>query len=71
MLGAILGSLGIAKLNEFFDFVAGAYTRLFQFVAVPTIALAVTTTLASLGARKDTGRIFLPPGSPIAIKNHR
>ena len=59
VLGAILGSLGLAKLNEFFDFVAGAYTRLFQFVAVPTIALAVTTTLASLGARKDTGRIFL------------
>ncbi len=59
VLGAVLGSLGIARLNEFFDFVAGAYTRLFQFVAVPTIALAVTTTLASLGARKDTGRIFL------------
>ena len=59
VIGAILGSLGNAKLNEFFDFVAGAYTRLFQFVAVPTIALAVTTTLASLGARRDTGRIFL------------
>ena len=28
-------------------------------MAVPTIALAVTTTLALLGARKNTGRIFL------------
>ena len=59
VLGAILGWLGIDWLNRFFDFVASAYTRLFQFIAVPTIALAITTTLASLGAKKDTGRIFL------------
>ncbi len=58
-VGAVLGSLGIARLDHFLDFVASAYTRLFQFVAVPTIALAVTTTLASLGAKKNTGRIFL------------
>ena len=57
-LGAGLGWLGIAPLNEFFDFVATVFTRLFQFIAVPTIALAVITTLASLGARKNTGRIF-------------
>ena len=59
MLGSILGTLGIDWLNEFFNFTASVYTRLFQFVAVPTIALAVTTTLAQLGARKNTGRIFL------------
>ena len=41
-----------------FDFVATVFTRLFQFIAVPTIALAVITTLAALGAKKDTGRIF-------------
>ncbi len=59
VLGGILGTLGCAWLNEFFNFIASVYTRLFQFVAVPTIALAVTTTLALLGARKNTGRIFL------------
>ena len=59
VLGGILGALGIGWLNDFFNFIASAYTRLFQFVAVPTIALAVTTTLALLGARKNTGRIFL------------
>ncbi|MBQ6102189.1 MAG: dicarboxylate/amino acid:cation symporter [Kiritimatiellae bacterium] len=59
VLGAVLGSLGIARLDDFFNFLASAYTRLFQFVAVPTIALAVATTLASLGAKKSTGKLFL------------
>jgi len=56
--GGVLGALGIAPLNEFFGFVASVFTRLFQFIAVPTIALAVITTLSALGAKKDTGRIF-------------
>lgn len=59
ILGAILGALNISALNDFFNFIAGIYTRLFKFVAVPTIALAVTTTLALLGAKKNTGRIFM------------
>lgn len=59
VIGGVLGSLGIAGLNNFFNFVATAFTRLFQFVAVPTIALTIATTLAELGARKNTGRIFL------------
>ncbi|MBQ9727034.1 MAG: dicarboxylate/amino acid:cation symporter [Kiritimatiellae bacterium] len=59
VLGAVLGSLGLAKLDGFFNFVASAYTRLFKFIAVPTIALAVATTLASLGAKRSTGRLFL------------
>jgi Na+/H+-dicarboxylate symporter len=59
ILGAILGACGIARLNTFFDFIAAIYTRLFKFAAVPTIALAITTTLASLGARRNAGRIFL------------
>ena len=59
VVGAVLGSLGLARLDGFFNFVASAYTRLFQFVAVPTIALAVATTLASLGAKKSTGKLFL------------
>ena len=56
--GAVLGAMGSHALNEFFSFVATVFTRLFQFIAVPTIALTVITTLASLGAKKDTGRIF-------------
>ncbi len=59
VLGAVLGSLGIERLDAFFNFLASAYTRLFQFIAVPTIALAVMTTLASLGAKKSTGKLFL------------
>ena len=59
ILGAVLGALNIAALNDFFNFIAGIYTRLFKFLAVPTIALAVTTTLALLGAKKNTGRIFM------------
>lgn len=39
VLGGVLGTLGLAWLNNFFDFIATVYTRLFQFVAVPTIAL--------------------------------
>ena len=59
ILGCILGLLGVNWLNEFCDFIAKVYTKLFQFVAVPTIALAVTTTLAMLGTKKNTGKIFL------------
>ncbi len=47
IVGAVLGWLGIGWLNGLLGFIATAYTRLFQFVAVPTIALAVITTLQS------------------------
>ena len=58
ILGAILGALGIEVLNGMTNFVATVYTRLFQLLAVPTIALAVVTTLSSLGNQADTGKIF-------------
>ncbi len=58
IIGLIFGWMNIAALNGLFDFIATVFTRLFQFIAVPTIALAVITTLSKLGARKDTGRIF-------------
>ena len=58
VVGAILGYMGIKPLNELFNFIATVYTRLFQFIAVPTIALAVITTLAALGSKKETGQIF-------------
>lgn len=58
ILGGILGYLGIKPLNDLFDFIATIFTRLFQFIAVPTIALAVITTLSALGGKKETGKIF-------------
>lgn len=58
ILGAILGALGIEVLNGMMNFVATVHTRLFQLLAVPTIALAVITTLSSLGNQADTGKIF-------------
>lgn len=57
-IGAVLGMFGIGWLNGLMNFIATVYTRLFQLLAVPTIALAVTTTLASLGNQADTGKIF-------------
>ena len=57
VVGAVLGVLGIAWLNDVMDFVATVYTRLFQLLAVPTIVLAVTTTFATFGS-KGSGRIF-------------
>ena len=59
ILGSLLGTLGCEWLNNFFNFIATVYTRLFKFIAVPTIALAIMTTLALLGAKKNTGRIFI------------
>lgn len=58
VLGAVLGVLEIEWLNALFNFIASSFTRLFQFVAVPTIALAVITTLASLGTKNNAGKIF-------------
>ena len=56
-MGAILGLLGIAWLDDVMNFVATVYTRLFQLLAVPTIVLAVITTFATFGS-KGSGRIF-------------
>lgn len=57
VVGAILGILGLDWLNATANFVATVYTRLFQLLAVPTIVLAVITTLATFGS-KGSGRIF-------------
>ena len=57
ILGALLGLLGIAWLDELMNFVATIYTRLFQLLAVPTIVLAVITTFATFGSQ-GSGRIF-------------
>ena len=57
VIGALFGLVGINWIDETATFLANIYTRLFQLVAVPTIVLAVTTTLATLSS-KGTGRIF-------------
>ena len=58
ILGGVLGSLGVSWINESCDFVALIYTRLFKFISMPTIALAIMTTLATLGDHKNSGKIF-------------
>ncbi len=58
IIGAILGLLQIGWIGDVADFVATIYVRLFQLLAVPTIVLAVTMTLASLGKGQEAGRIF-------------
>ena len=56
VVGVVLGLLEIGWLDGVMNFVATVYTRLFQLLAVPTIVLAVATTLASLGS--GSGRLF-------------
>ena len=58
IIGSVIGTLGISWLNTSCDFVAAIYTRLFKFISMPTIALAILTTLATLGDHKNSGRIF-------------
>jgi len=61
VLGAVLGTIsvkcGLKPMDEFMDFIASAYTRCFQFVAVPTVALAVLTALGGLG-KGNSGGVF-------------
>ena len=59
VVGAILGLLNVGWIDAAMNFIATVYTRLFQLLAVPTIALAVATTLASFGKQKGTRRIFI------------
>lgn len=58
IVGAILGLLQNSGIDNTANFIAAVYVRLFQLLAVPTIVLAVTTTLATLGSGPDAGRIF-------------
>lgn len=57
LLGAILGLLHLESIDTVAAFVSLVYTRLFQLLSVPTIMLAVITTLATFGS-KSSGRIF-------------
>lgn len=57
-MGVVLGLLKVPAIDSGAGVIAGIYTRLFQLLAVPTIALAVITTLASFGRDRATARIF-------------
>ncbi|MBP5506247.1 MAG: cation:dicarboxylase symporter family transporter, partial [Prevotella sp.] len=57
IVGTILGLFVISWLNQLMTFIATVYTRLFLLLAVPTIVLAIITTLTSFGA-KGYGKIF-------------
>lgn len=57
-IGTILGLLHLDAIDAAADFIATVYARLFRLLAVPTIALAIASTLSTFGTEKDTGRIF-------------
>ncbi len=59
VIGFVIGLLDIQIINTVMNFIAKIYTRLFQLLAVPTIAVAVFATLTMLGNEKNTGRIFI------------
>ena len=58
VLGTVAGLLHVAPIDRVCGFIATVYTRLFQFLAVPTVALAIMTTLISFGRQNSTRRIF-------------
>ena len=58
VIGALFGWLSLDWLNATLDFIATVYTRLFQFLAVPTLVLTIATTLASITKGQDIGRVF-------------
>ena len=57
-VGVGVGLMNIPGVNVAMNFIATVFTRLFRLLAVPTIILAVVTTLASLGNGKEIGRMF-------------
>ena len=58
VLGAALGFIENVGFVSAMDFIALVFTRLFKFVAIPVIALALITTLARLGKGSSSGAIF-------------
>lgn len=58
ILGVIFGYMGVPAITDLMHFIATVFTRLFSFIAVPIIALALISTLAKLGADSSSGKIF-------------
>ena len=59
LLGAGIGLLNIEWINQIMAVVAKIYTRLFQLLAIPTIAIAVIATMMKMGEEKGMGRMFI------------
>ena len=59
VLGTVLGLLHNGVVDAVCGFIATVYTRLFQFLAIPTVALAIMTTLILFGKQRSTRKIFL------------
>ncbi|MCM1293371.1 MAG: dicarboxylate/amino acid:cation symporter [Bacteroides sp.] len=57
-LGVGLGFLHVAAIDTAMNLIATIFTRLFRLLAVPTIILAIITTLASLGGKGKVGKMF-------------
>ncbi|MDE6371229.1 MAG: cation:dicarboxylase symporter family transporter, partial [Duncaniella sp.] len=57
-IGVALGFIHSSTLDAIMNFIATVFTRLFRLLAVPTIILAVITTLASLGGSREMGKMF-------------
>lgn len=57
-IGVGIGLFHIPAVDSVMTFIATVFTRLFKLIAVPTIVLAVVTTLASLGNSREMGRMF-------------
>ncbi len=58
VLGVVLGLLRVDAIDAVMNVTATIFTRLFRLLAVPTIVLAVVTTLASIGGGREMGRMF-------------
>jgi Na+/H+-dicarboxylate symporter len=58
VIGAFIGWLNIAGVNDLMGFIATVFTRLFSLVAVPVIALSLINTLARLNHGSNGGLIF-------------
>ncbi len=58
VVGVLLGLIGNQTIDSVMNVIALIFTRLFRLIAVPTIVLAVITTLASLGSSREMGRMF-------------
>jgi len=58
VIGAFIGYLNIAGVNDLMSFIATVFTRLFSLVAVPVIALSLINTLARLNHGSNGGTIF-------------
>lgn len=58
VLGVVLGLLNVEMINSTMTVLAQIFARLFQLIAIPTIAVAVVATMMNLGAEKGTVKIF-------------